>query len=241
MNEARKREILELLDWERQNLVFPGTRKISEMGLTRYLSDDGTSAFILFSRCPEADLDRVVRPQTEKARRERYELEWKWYAHDLPASLPERLSAGGFEPGEREACLVLSADAGTLESFNPPRFEIRQIVTREALADVQLISEEVYGTSFENRIRQWASLLEKDPKSMSIYVAYLEGEPAASGRVDFVQGSKLNLPASMAAKPANAFAGAACFPSWSPSGFERPWLGASRISASMPCPPPNRF
>jgi len=190
MKAAEQKEILKLLDGERQTLICPGTRHISEMGLVRDLSDDGQTSNILYSCCPEHELDLIIHQQIELARHQRYELEWKWYEHDRPACLAERLTAAGLVAGEREAFMVLSATEKTLEGFGIGRGDIRRVTTREALRDVQLISEEVYGKSYENRIKQWEAMLEKDPKSMSIYVAYVDGEPAATGRVCFLEGSQ---------------------------------------------------
>jgi GNAT superfamily N-acetyltransferase len=177
--------VLARLDLERQTAILPGAARIAEEGLVRYVSDDGKNCDISYSSGSGEDLGRAISSQIAIARDKRYELEWKWYAHDLPADLPERLKTAGFEAGELEAFMVLLANETWEPRFAASGGDIRRVTDRQGLADVRLISEEIYGKSYENRIEQWARSLENDPAGMSIHVAYIDGEPAASGRIYF--------------------------------------------------------
>ena len=190
MKPEERTEILALLDLERQTLFSPGTTVISEMGLIRDMSDDGKQCNILYSCCPEDELDRIIKHQIENARSARYELEWKLYGHDRPHDLGERLAAAGFEAGAREAFMVLTASEEALDRFGVCNSDIRRVTGKEGLEDVRLISEEVHGRSYEWRFKQWRAALEKDPDSLCIYVVYVNGEPAASGRLCILEGSR---------------------------------------------------
>ncbi len=182
--------ILELLDYERRTIIYPGVTRFSDEGVVRDVSPLNKSCEIVYCSCSESDVDRIIRKQIEFARRTGCELEWKLYEHDHPRSLGSHLVAAGFEGGAKEAFMVFSAGDDSVKRFGECRSDIRRVTTKEELKDVQFISEEVYGRSFEKQINLWGFMLENHPDSMSIYVAYIDGEPAASGRIYFHSESK---------------------------------------------------
>jgi len=190
MKPKEQKEILTLLDFERQTVIYPGTTRFSDIGIIRDVSDDGKNCEIVYSSCSENDLDQTIKHQIEVARNARYELEWKVYGHDRPHDLGERLLAAGFKTGEKEMFMVSSVNNETLNRFDVCSCDIRCVTSKEGLKDVQMISEEVYAKSYETQITRWGAMLENHPQSMSIYVAYIDGEPAASGRVYFQESSK---------------------------------------------------
>jgi GNAT superfamily N-acetyltransferase len=60
-------------------------------------------------------------------------VEWKTYAYDLPADLPERLFAAGFEPDERETLVIGAAD-----SVRGLAAEVDGVAIRETESDADL-------------------------------------------------------------------------------------------------------
>lgn len=183
-------EILNLLDLERQTVVYPGVTRFSDRGVVRDISADGKSGEIVYSSCSEGEVDRVIEHQIRTARRERHELEWKVYGHDRPHCLSERLAAAGFEAGEREAFMVFLANNESVGRFGAIHSDIRRVTSREGLGDYQVVREEVSGRSCEEEVGRYASMLEKHPDNMSVYVAYVDGEPAACGRIYFHERSR---------------------------------------------------
>jgi hypothetical protein len=185
MNAEERTAILNLLDFERRTVLFPGVTRISENGVIKEVSADGKDCQILYSSCPEDEVDRIIDHEVRAARGGGYELEWKVYGHDQPHCLGEHLAAAGFVPGEKEAFMVLCANQEALDRFGVCSSEIRRVVCQEDLADVQRICEEVYGKSYEKQIERYQVQLESYPDMMSLYVAYVEDEPAACGRTYF--------------------------------------------------------
>ncbi|CAN5607600.1 hypothetical protein BH11ARM2_BH11ARM2_19450 [soil metagenome] len=187
MHEDQRATILKRLDHERQTVVYPGVTHIYEPGMVKDIYDGGESCDIAYSSCSESEVDDVIQRQIQAAREANQSLEWKTYGHDRPPCLADRLTAAGFEAGDKEAFMVL------LVKGNPedqPREDIRRITTREGLKDYQTIREEVGGRDCGREIEGYAQMLENHPAYLSIYVAYIEGEPVACGRVYFHEQSQ---------------------------------------------------
>lgn len=190
MKTEEQRAILDLLDLERQTVIYPGVTRHSDGKVVKDVSADGKSGEIVYSCCSEGEVNRVIEHQIQAARSKRYELEWKVYGHDRPHCLGERLAAAGFEAGEKEAFMVLPADNEALDRFGARHGDIRRVTGREGLRDYQVIREEVCGRSCEEEIARYRFLLENHPDTMSVYVAYVGGEPAACGRIYFHESSR---------------------------------------------------
>lgn len=190
MNTEEQQAILDLLDSERQTVIYPGVTRHSGGGLVRDVSADGKSCEIVYSSCSEGEADRVIEHEIQTARSERYELEWKVYGHDRPHCLGERLAAAGLESGEREAFMAFCASNEALDRFGVCHSDIRRVTGREGLEDYRVIREEVCGKGREEEIARYESLLKHHPDNMSVYVAYVDGEPAACGRIYFHESSR---------------------------------------------------
>ena len=190
MKTEERRDILDLLDFERQTVIYPGVTRHWDGGLVRDVSADGKSGEVVYSSCTEDEVDRVIEHQIQTARAERYELEWKVYGHDRPHCLGERLTAAGFEAGEREAFLVFSASTQALDRFGVCRHDIRRVTGWAGLEDYRVIREEVRGRSCDTEIARYGLMLEHHPDTMSVYVAYVGDEPAACGRIYFHESSR---------------------------------------------------
>lgn len=175
----------DLLDLERQTVVYPGVTRFADEGVVRDVSADGKMGEIVYSSCTEAEVDRVIDHQVRAARSAGYELEWKVFRHDQPPCLAERLMAAGFEAGDRELFMVFRAGADALTRFDLYSCDIRRVTDEEGLEDYQAIREEVSGRDCGGEIARYIPMLQDYQDSMSVYVAYVDGEPAACGRVYF--------------------------------------------------------
>ncbi len=116
---------------------------------------------------PPADGD--VAPLVARMREVEGHVEWKYYAHDLPTDLPERLVAAGLEPEDEETVLV--ADAAAVAP-PPADVELREDV--DAFMD---LVHEIFG----NRGHGF-------PENAVPVVAYVNGVPVSCGRVDLEPG-----------------------------------------------------
>ncbi|MBC7527164.1 MAG: GNAT family N-acetyltransferase [Chthonomonadaceae bacterium] len=190
MNAEKQAEILNLLDFERRTVIYPGVTRSKDTEIVRDISEDGKSGEIVYSSCSEIGIDRAIKHEIQRSREERYDLEWKVYGHDLPPCLSEHLVLAGFTAGAKEAFLVLVTSDESVKRFAIGDADIRRITSREGLSGYQGIIEEVRGKSCEREIEQYGFMLENHPDSISLYVAYVDGEPAACGRVYFCKESK---------------------------------------------------
>ena len=171
-------------------MIYPGVTRVSDTGVVKDIAADGKSCEIVYSSCSEAEIERVIEHQIQTARNERYELEWKVYGHDQPHCLGERLVTAGFEAGEREAFLVFFANDESLSRFSGGPGDIRRVTNKEGLADYRIIREEVRGKNCAEEVEHYAFLLANHPNTMSVYIAYVDGEPAACGRIYFHESSQ---------------------------------------------------
>ena len=185
METSERIEMLGLLDSERQTVVYPGVTRFAGEGVVRDVSANGKMGEIVYSSCSEADIDRVIKRQVQAARSAGYELEWKVYGHDQPPCLGERLTAAGFEAEDRELFMVFRAGTDALTRFDIYPCDIRRVTGEEGLKDYRTIREEVSGKDCGGEIALYISMLQDHPDSMSVYVAYVDGVPAACGRVYF--------------------------------------------------------
>ena len=191
MNDESRLEILNLLDVERQTIVYPDARRIARQGLVRDFYSDGKSCEVAYSHSSESEIDQLIQEGITDCLREGYELEWKLYGHDQPHCLRERLIASGFEAGDLEAFMVLRTKSDTMEQFaGIENTDIKRVNDENSLKDYQIIMEEVHGTNRDSEVEQYRFMLENHPNNMSLYVAYVDGEAATCGRVYFHEESQ---------------------------------------------------
>lgn len=178
--------ILALYDEEQRiDVDFPGTRKEQRPHVIRFVSETGGSHFILYSDLEGADVEAVI------AEEQAYfsplgEVEWKVYGHDRPPDLIQRLAKRGFEIEEPEAFMILDLEKARRFDHHalPPEVTMRRLEDASELDDVRLIEETVWGEDCA-----WVNTsLAVDmalPGYLSIYVAYVEGQPACAGWINF--------------------------------------------------------
>ena len=120
-----------------------------------------------------------------------YEVEWKVYGHDAPPDLGARLLDAGFEEEPREQVLVLALDDGALDHFPEGQFDIRRASDEEAFDAVADISREIGRSDADEERQRLLRLARTAPQELSVHVAYVEGDPAACGRVHFAPPSPI--------------------------------------------------
>src|SRR4051794_18271285 len=74
--------------------------------VVRVLESGDGWAGVTWSDLDEAGANATIAAQIERFAAVGRPWEWKYYSHDRPADLPERLRAAGFTPDEPEALLV---------------------------------------------------------------------------------------------------------------------------------------
>ncbi len=112
---------------------------------------------------PPADGD--VEPLVARMRELPGHVEWKYYSHDEPADLPERLRAAGLVPEEEETVVVTEAAA-----IPPPPADVELRLVTDAFVE---LAARLFGDRFEL------------PENAVAVVALVDGEPVSGGRIDF--------------------------------------------------------
>ncbi|MFI0259629.1 GNAT family N-acetyltransferase [Streptomyces sp. NPDC017056] len=158
-------------------------------GVVRELSSDGSECRIVHSRCTDGELDAVIAEEAARAKEAGYTLEWKVYEYDTPADLGDRLLAAGFAADDTESVLVLPVDEERLAAFGTSAYEIRRVDDEKGLGDYAEISREIGRENAEEEAHRLLLTLREAPGGTSVYVAYVDGEPAACGRIHFPDGS----------------------------------------------------
>lgn len=93
--------------FERREAAPVGQRLERTPHLMRHVGAPGRPSWIVWCDLDGADVDAVIAAERAHWAMLGQEVEWKHYAHDLPADLRDRLAAAGFVPDEPEALMAL--------------------------------------------------------------------------------------------------------------------------------------
>jgi hypothetical protein len=113
------------------------------------------------------------------------DFEWKLYDYDQPPDLKERLGSAGFVVEEAEAILVLDLAEAPERLWQPVRYTVRQIVDPEKLVDVQAVEQQVWNEDASWVLDFLGDTLRTHPEQMSVYVAYVDEQPASAAWIYF--------------------------------------------------------
>jgi GNAT superfamily N-acetyltransferase len=146
---------------------------------------DGWSG-VEWSDLDESTADAVIAEQIRFFTEARRDFEWKYYAYDKPADLPERLLKAGLVPGEEEALMVADvADVPDIPS--PEGIRLVAVSDEDGLQQVKAVHDAVFGGDHTPMID---SMRERLPSGAVAPVLALAGdEPVCAARVDFHVGT----------------------------------------------------
>jgi hypothetical protein len=106
----------------------------------------GTDGFLQYlGGIDGPELDQLIADQVAYFAKLGTKVEWKYYTHDLPTDLPDRLTAAGFTPDEEECLLIGDLAELSAEVALPEGIRLREITTRDDLELMQAMEEEVWG------------------------------------------------------------------------------------------------
>jgi hypothetical protein len=179
-------ELLALYDrHERQEAREPGMRREALEDVVRLIDLRGTESAIVYSRLSPETADAAILREAGYFEGLGHTLEWKLFAHDAPADLRDRLLAQGFKAEDEETILALDLSKAPDALLRPVSADIRRITRPEDLKDVTAVRQSVWPGRHAWLEERLAGLLTSDPRSLSIYVAYVDGVPASSARIQF--------------------------------------------------------
>ncbi|MEI5102480.1 GNAT family N-acetyltransferase [Streptomyces sp. PmtG] len=144
---------------------------------------------VLWSDLDAATADAEIAGQVRHFAALGREFEWKLYAHDLPADLPERLLAAGLTPEPPETLMV--AEAAALPTDVPPPDGVRLVpVTDEAGVRLMVAAhDQAFGTDGTALGEQVLAQLRSAPDTIAAVVAMAGDTPVSSARLEFRPGT----------------------------------------------------
>jgi GNAT superfamily N-acetyltransferase len=117
-------------------------------------------------------------------------LEWKVYGHDLPPDLGSRLAAAGFEPEERETLMVFDLARDLPEhprtGASDTAVEIRPVTNAMGVIDATSAARAAFGRDDDWKAARTEEYRRRlSDQTLGLYVAYSDGRPVASARIEF--------------------------------------------------------
>ncbi len=136
-------------------------------------------------------LDQLIASQVTYFAERGQRFEWKTYAHDRPADLPERLLAAGFVAEEPETVVIAIVDGIAGEPRLPDGVRLRDITARADLEKIDGLEAAVWGEDEEEA--GYADFLESelavDPGALAVVVAEVGDEVVCAAWVRFLHGT----------------------------------------------------
>jgi hypothetical protein len=182
---------------------YPEARKEVSKDVVRFIRKAPGMNFVSFTFANEYDLDRVIDQQVDYFVPMEQPFTWKVYDHDLLPSLKDKLSARGFAGDNEPAAVMVLKVKHAPDSLLQPvpvgpqgersgKTDIRRVTDLEGLKDVIHVLDNVYGghnTWVNDRLGGHLKI----PGYLSIYVAYVEDQPASIAWTYFPGGQFASL------------------------------------------------
>jgi GNAT superfamily N-acetyltransferase len=142
----------------------------------------GTRNTIIFSTLSEEDADRIIAREAAYFRELGESVEWKVYGHDLPADLPLRLAAHGFEADESETLMALDLSP-VRQRIDDSGFAVRRITSERGLHDLVAVDRAAFEEPRSDIFEYLAPrVLGPQPDTLA-FVAYARDVPVCAGRI----------------------------------------------------------
>jgi hypothetical protein len=186
----KKSELLSSYDEQlRVNIDYPEARKEVTQDVVRFVRKAPGMSFVSFTFAGDHDLDRVIDEEIEYFVPKGLPFTWKVYEHDQRPGLEEKLVSRGFvyddsDPGD---IMILDANNAPSQLLQPVSADIRRIHDPEVLKDVVYVLDQVYGNDNAWVYDRLGGHLEI-PGYLSIYLAYVDNQPASIAWTYFPKG-----------------------------------------------------
>jgi hypothetical protein len=187
-----KSQIIALYDQDqRRDVEYPLMRREVTPNVVRHIdTSENGEGIITYSRLNEDYAEDTIREQVIYFESIRQDFEWKVYDYDKPPDLKERLRAYGFTVEEAEALVVLELEAAPEILWQPVLHNVQRIKDPEKLADVLIVEQQVWDEDFSWLSQYLGQALSHYPEQMSVYVAYIDEQPASTAWIYFPEHSQ---------------------------------------------------
>ena len=172
----------------RIEMSFPDMEKEVSARVVRFSRPAPGMSQILYARLDEDTADAEIQSQIDSFTGRELPFSWKAYGYDTPSDLVERLARHGFTPDPPDDVMVLDMVDTPSTLLAPPAGDVRQIEARH-LGDVVQVLENVWGGNF-NWVYQRLGAHLAVPDYLSIFAAYIDGQPGCAGWIYYHPGSE---------------------------------------------------
>jgi GNAT superfamily N-acetyltransferase len=173
----------------RREADYPNFTHEELPGIVRLVPQVGDErGFIAYTHLDEGDVQAAIEAQIAYYEELGVSFEWKLYDYDTPTDLKGRLAQRGFEIGEDEAILFFDLEGLPERMRLPVQADVRRLEPGEPLDDVLTIANEVWGTDHSKLVQGLKRTQEEHSELISIYVAYVDSEPATAGWIEYYPG-----------------------------------------------------
>lgn len=172
----------------RMRIMYPEARREITGDVVRFIRKAPGMNFVAFTFANELQLHDVIHQELDYFISMNQPFTWKVYDHDLLPSLKEKLLGHNFvEDDEPAAVMVLDLKSAPAHLLEPVQADIRRITTQDRLKDVIHVLDTVYGND-NSWVYNRLGMHLKTPGYLSVYVAYVQDQPASVAWTYFPQG-----------------------------------------------------
>ena len=173
----------------RLHITYPEARREVTGDVVRFIRQAPGMNFVSFTFADEQDLDRVIDQELDYFLPMGQPFTWKVYDHDLLPSLKDKLVSRSFVEDDYGDVMVLDVNDASprLRVFQPVTADIRRVTDLDGLKDIIFVLNKVYGNDnswVNNRLGTHL----KVPGYLSVYVAYVDNQPASIAWTYFPKG-----------------------------------------------------
>lgn len=185
-------QIIALYDQDqRRDVEYPDMQREVAPDVVRHIDvSDGGKGVVVYSQLSDVNADDIIRAQVNYFEGIGQDFEWKLYDHDQPSDLKERLEAYGFSVEEAEAIMVLELEKAPEILRQPVLHHVQQITDPVKLSDVLTVQQQVWDEDFSSLGKYLGETLRRYPEQMSVYVAYVNQQPASAAWIYFPKHSQ---------------------------------------------------
>jgi hypothetical protein len=171
---------------QRIDIEYPAARREVTPHVVRHINTSGAGeGFISYSQLNDINADNIIREQVNYFESIGQDFEWKLYDYDQPSDLKERLESHGFVIEEAEAIMVLDLEDAPEILWQPIHHNVQQITDPKKLVDVQSVEQQVWEEDHSFLLEFLGNALKRYPDQMSVYVAYINEQPASAAWIYF--------------------------------------------------------
>ncbi len=170
---------------QRKDVEYPNMRREVTPDVVRYINLGAGGGAVVYSQLNQANVEHVIREQVNFFEDIGQDFEWKVYDYDQPSDLKERLEKHGFIPEDDEAIMVLDLEEVPWLLQQQVSPHVQRITDPARLSDVIAIQEQVWKDDFSSLGDYLREALENSPEQMSIYAAYVNGQPVSAAWIYF--------------------------------------------------------